>query len=171
MVGTVKKSTETVLWRWFSRKVLQVWDGGFRCGGMYLATLVSPTSTPSLSNSPWMRGAPHSGFSRLNFRMSLRTSFGTVGLPGFPRRTFQVQNIRKPLRCQPMTVSGLRMSKERRQSTQAWDSQAHRSRSAVISFGRFTERRRTASWCRNARFSTCRAVRDLKLAAVAATKS
>jgi hypothetical protein len=62
------------------------------------------------------------------------------------------------------------MNKEERQSTQTWDSQAHKSRSAVISFGRFTERRRTASWCRNARFSIWRTVRDLKLAAAAATK-
>src|SRR5207244_6966167 len=28
---------------------------------MYLATLVCPTSMPSLSSSPWIRGAPHSG--------------------------------------------------------------------------------------------------------------
>ena len=29
---------------------------------MYFATVVCPTSMPSLSNSPWMRGAPQSGF-------------------------------------------------------------------------------------------------------------
>ena len=29
---------------------------------MYLATLDCATSNPSLSSSPWMRGAPHSGF-------------------------------------------------------------------------------------------------------------
>src|SRR5882757_9124964 len=49
-----------------------------------LATLVSPTSMPSLSNSPWMRGAPQSGFSRLILRISWRTSFDTAGRPGFP---------------------------------------------------------------------------------------
>ena len=32
---------------------------------MYLATLVCPISMPSLSSSPWIRGAPHSGLARL----------------------------------------------------------------------------------------------------------
>jgi hypothetical protein len=41
---------------------------------MYLPTLVSPMSMPSFSSSPWMRGAPHVGFSRLILRISSRTS-------------------------------------------------------------------------------------------------
>ena len=32
---------------------------------MYFATVVCPTSMPSLSNSPWMGGAPHSGLAML----------------------------------------------------------------------------------------------------------
>src|SRR6202035_2121260 len=55
---------------------------------MYLPTLVSPTSMPSLSSSPWIRGAPQSGFSRLILRISSRTSSGTFGRPRFPCRTF-----------------------------------------------------------------------------------
>src|ERR1039458_7947971 len=82
MVGTVKKSIETVVFPWFSRKVLHVCEGGFRRRIMYLLTLVSPTSMPSMSNSPWMRGAPQSGFSRLIFRISLRISFDTGGGAG-----------------------------------------------------------------------------------------
>ena len=35
---------------------------GVRRRPMYLLTLVSPTSMPSFSNSPWICGAPHSGF-------------------------------------------------------------------------------------------------------------
>src|SRR5215510_1133573 len=108
---------------------------------MYLPTLVSPMSIPNLSNSPWMRGAPQSGFSRLILRISWRISLDTGGRPGWPRRTFQVQNNRKPLRCQPMTVSGLTMTKEDRQSLQTSQNQAHRSRSADVSLGRFTEGR------------------------------
>src|SRR5262249_30434474 len=73
---------------------------------MYLPTLVSPMSMPSLSNSPWMRGAPQSGLSRLIVRISFRISGDTAGCPGRPRRTCQFQNTRKPLRCQPITVSG-----------------------------------------------------------------
>src|ERR1700693_4926328 len=65
MVGTVKKSTETICWTWLSRNDRQVWLGDFRGRTIYLLTLVSPMSIPSLSNSPWMRGAPQSGLARL----------------------------------------------------------------------------------------------------------
>ena len=40
-------------------------------------------------------------------RISWRTSLGTLGRPGLPCRIFQVQNRRKPFRCQPMTVAAL----------------------------------------------------------------
>jgi hypothetical protein len=43
---------ETILFMWFSRKVLHVWDGGLLRRTMYLLTLVSPMSMPSLSSSP-----------------------------------------------------------------------------------------------------------------------
>src|SRR5664279_1123952 len=61
MVGSVKKSIETVVFPWFSRKVRHVCEGGFRRRIMYLLTLVSPTSMPNLRSSPWMRGAPKAG--------------------------------------------------------------------------------------------------------------
>jgi hypothetical protein len=83
-------------------------------------------STPSLRNSPWMRGAPQSGLSRLILRISLRTSFDTGGRPGWPRRTFQVQNNRNPLRCQAMTVAGLTMHRAERHSAQAPQNQGVR---------------------------------------------
>src|ERR1700730_3619262 len=158
---------------WFSRKVRQFCDGGFRLRTMYLPTLVSLMSMPSLSNSPWMRGAPQSEFSRLIFRISWRISFDTGGRPAWPRRTFQVQNSRKPLRCQPMTVSGLTMTKADRQSLQASHSHAHRTRSPDVSLVRFTERRSTPSWCRSARFTRWSVARDLNAddAAVANTCS
>src|SRR5665647_1609662 len=60
-----------------------------------------------------------SGFSRLIFRISLRTSFDTGGRPRWPRRTFQVQNSRNPLRCQAMTVPGLTMQRAERHSAEA----------------------------------------------------
>jgi integrase len=53
-----------------------------------------------------------------------------------------------------MTVAGLTIIRDERQSFHISHSQAHRNRSAGVSFGRFTERRRTPSWCRNARFSS-----------------
>src|SRR5450432_3564917 len=60
-VGTVKKSTDTSCWMWLSRNVRQVWLGDVRCRTIYLLTLVSPMSIPSLSNSPWIRGAHQEG--------------------------------------------------------------------------------------------------------------
>src|SRR5260221_7162290 len=80
-------------------------DDGSRLLTIYLATLVCPTSIPSLSNSPWIRGAPHSGLAMLISRISLRISGGTVGRP--PRRLdFQRQYDLKPARCHFITVSG-----------------------------------------------------------------
>src|SRR5215813_12015967 len=71
-----------------------------------------------------MRGAPQSGFSRLMVRINWRTSLGTQGRPGLPCRTFQAQNRRKPLRCQPMTVAALTTKMLDCQSFQTAQSQA-----------------------------------------------
>jgi hypothetical protein len=59
-------------------------DGGPRRRIMYLETVDSAISNPSLSSSPWMRGAPHNGFSLLMRWMSSRNSRLTLGLPGRP---------------------------------------------------------------------------------------
>jgi hypothetical protein len=72
---------------------------------MYLATVDCATAKPSLSNSPWMRGAPQSIFSMLIRRISARRSAVIFGRP--PReRDFQRQYRRKPDRCQRTRVSG-----------------------------------------------------------------
>jgi hypothetical protein len=70
-----------------------------------LATLVWPISMPSLSNSPWILGAPHNGLAMLISRISRRISNGTAGRP---QRCldFQRQYDLKPARCQRITVSG-----------------------------------------------------------------
>src|SRR5215470_1658018 len=54
-----------------------------------------------------MRGAPHSGLSRLIVRIKSRMSAGTAGRPT-RRRDLQRQYRRKPLRCQRISVSGLK---------------------------------------------------------------
>src|SRR6266567_2934552 len=60
---------------------------------------------PSLSNSPWMRGAPQSIFSILIRRISARRPASMRGRP--PRfRDFQRQYRRKPARCQRTSVCG-----------------------------------------------------------------
>ena len=48
---------------------------------MCLATLDCVTSNPSLSSSPWMRGAPQSGFSTLIRRIKPRNSASICGRP------------------------------------------------------------------------------------------
>jgi hypothetical protein len=66
------------------------------------------------------------------------------------------------LRCQAMTVSGLTIFNDERQSAHTRDSQMHRSRSAACNCGRLLpERRRTPIWCRSATFSNRSAARVL----------
>src|SRR5215472_4330767 len=58
---------------------------------MYLATVAWATSIPSLSSSPWIRGAPQSGLAKLIMRVNSRTSSSIAGLPGSPCRVFHRQ--------------------------------------------------------------------------------
>src|ERR1700722_17972096 len=110
-----------------------------------------------------MRGAPQSGLARLIVRINWRTSHETAGLPVLACRTFQVQNKRKPLRCQAMTVSGLTMTSADRQSAQSPDNHTQKRRSAMVNSGSFwVERRSTPIWCRSAKISTWRAARERK---------
>ena len=71
-------------------------------------TVSSEILKPSLSNSPWMRGAPQVGFSATIRKISSRTSLPIGFLPnGILRRESHVQYKRKPVRCQRMTVWGV----------------------------------------------------------------
>ena len=72
---------------------------------MYLETVDWATSNPSISNSPWIQGAPQSGFSLLIRRMRSRSSRSTFGRPAL-FRDFQRQNALKPERCHRKMVSG-----------------------------------------------------------------
>jgi hypothetical protein len=64
-----------------------------------------------------------------------------------------------PLWCHPAIVDAFMMNAPDFQSCHAVESQAQRSRSAGVSFGRFTERCRTPVWCRNTRISNWSAAR------------
>jgi hypothetical protein len=70
-----------------------------------------------------------------------RTARVTAGRPALPRRTFQVQNNRNPLRCQAITVSSFTMVFADRQSPQIRERITHTRRSAGVSFGRFLAER------------------------------
>jgi hypothetical protein len=103
-------------------------------------------------------------FSRHILRIRSRTSCEMTGRPGRPCWTFQVQNKRKPARCQAMTVSGLTMARAERQSRQRRDRQIHNKRSPEVNFGRFLAARcSTPIWWRRARFSSSRAARERKI--------
>ena len=68
---------------------------------MYLATVRCARVMPSLSNSPWIRGAPHSGLARLISRMRVIV-FGAMVFPaGFKRATLPFPEDAKAL---PMPV-------------------------------------------------------------------
>jgi hypothetical protein len=69
--------------------------------------VLSESSKPSIRSSPWIRGAPHVGFSTTMRKINFRTSFG-VGLLPTCLRTLEIsrQYIQKPVRCQRTTVSG-----------------------------------------------------------------
>src|SRR5450759_4933560 len=62
MVGATNRSMAAMSSAWFCRKVRHPWLGGRCCLTMYLATLDCATSNPSLSSSPWIRGAPQRPF-------------------------------------------------------------------------------------------------------------
>jgi hypothetical protein len=94
---------------------------------------------------------------------------GNCQLTGFPAPGFPC--LKQPLRCQAITVSGLTIISTDRQSSHAWDNQTQRNRSAGANFGRFTDRCKTPSWCRRARFSNWRAARDLKVAAAVTART
>jgi hypothetical protein len=93
-------------------------DGGFALRTMYLLTLVSPMSMPSLRSSPWMRGAPQAVVAAhpANQLASLGRHAGATAtaMTGFPS-----PKETESLRCQPMTVSGSTMINAERQFRQA----------------------------------------------------
>ena len=66
-----------------------------------------------MRSSPWIRGAPQVGFSATIRKINSRTSFGVHFLPTC-LRTLEIsrQYIRKPVRCQRTTVSGVTMTRE-----------------------------------------------------------
>lgn len=112
MVGTTRKSTDTICAEWFFKKVFQrclVVLGAFF--GMYRCTVASEISKPSLSISPWIRGAPQSG---LSFAICLIKAIWSRGIFGLPVSDllFHLQYNLKPCRCHRITVSGLMISNE-----------------------------------------------------------
>src|ERR1019366_8371435 len=100
----------------------------------------SEMSKPSLSSSPWMRGAPHVGFSATMRKISSRTSLLIGFLPtAFRAREIQLQYSRKPARCQRTTVSGVTRINDLFQPAQTLRRTTQNSLSTELSRGRGQE--------------------------------
>src|SRR5215831_3329965 len=69
---------------WLRKNVFQVCDGD-PPRTMYFDTVDWATSKPSINSSPWIRDAPHLGFSLLIRRMRSRNSRSIFGRPGLSR--------------------------------------------------------------------------------------
>src|ERR1035438_822296 len=71
-------------------------------------TVRSEMSTPSLSSTPWMRGAPQVGFSATMRKIKSRSSWVKGFLPPIRRvREIQLQYNQTRDLCEPTTVSGV----------------------------------------------------------------
>ena len=92
---------------------------------------------PSFNNSPWIRGAPQSGFATAISRTRRRISAPACGRP--PRgRDRRVQYHAKPRRCHATTVAGRTITKADFQSRHAARSpiQNRRSDQRIVGLGR-----------------------------------
>ena len=81
MVGTTNRSMAAISGAVVATKGSPSLTGRPASPTMYLATLDCATSKPILSSSPWIRGAPQSGFSMLIRRISARRSASICGRP------------------------------------------------------------------------------------------
>jgi hypothetical protein len=77
IVGTVKKSIAAMASQWFRRKASQRFprSGFLGTRFIHLETVRSEMSNPSMTSSPWMRGARHVGFSATMRKINSRTSW------------------------------------------------------------------------------------------------
>jgi len=136
------------------RNVFHPWDGGGPLlRAIYLATLVCPTSMPSLSSSPWIRGAPPERVGKAHVADQL-TYLKRHGRPSAAR-----PRLPAPVRSESHTVPtdhGVRFDNRQRrsnigeQSTEA----AEINRSVLLKAGLFGPvRRRTLICWRSTRFS------------------
>jgi len=137
---------------------------------MYLVTVAWLTSMPGFNDSPWMRGAPHNGLSRLVRWLSSRISCEVRGRGGFPWQDFHFQNRPNPWRCQPMTVSGSTMTRASFQRRHRRERKTQNRRSSGRSHGRGLSRFRTATRWRRAMFSSCNVARLRTISRTQATR-
>jgi hypothetical protein len=123
-----------------ARNVRQVCDGWGRRLGMRRDPVRSATSIPIFKSSPWMRGAPQSGFAVAMRVTRALISASTGGRPPVEPPESWVQYLRKRRRCQRRTVSGVTITRACRHPAQILASPTQKSRSVVRSLGRIMVR-------------------------------
>ena len=121
---------------------------------------------PSFKSSPWIRGAPHRVFSPRHPSDQIADLPRHRRSARFSRRDFHVQKSLNALRCQPMTVSGLTITRAWRQPGHRQDRMTQKTLSAFRSNGRGLFRFRTATCCRRARISVWSAARSAKISMI-----
>jgi len=84
-VTTTNMSIAAMSGSWLCRKLRQVGEGTLGRQGVQRPTVAWLILIPSLSSSPWMRGAPHNGLSLLIRRIKAGISVPIVGRPGSAR--------------------------------------------------------------------------------------
>ena len=131
------------LWSIFAQT--QVRPGAVIIGQITLLTVRWAKAIPSLSNSPWMRGAPQNGLARVICPMRAIVSGATLWRPALGARLFHFQKRRKPCRCQWITVSGWTSRSACLHRLQINESQTQRTRSEDSHRGRWAFRLRTRS--------------------------
>src|ERR1700694_1901857 len=159
IVGTVKKSIAAIASRWFRRKASQRLAGSGSLGARFIQReiVLSERSKPSMRSSPWIRGAPQVGFSATIWKINSRTCFGVRLLPTCVRTLeISLQYIRKPVRCQRTTVSGVTTMRACFHPDQNRRTTTQKSLSSRPMLGRRCRRFSTASCCRSTRFSNSR---------------
>jgi hypothetical protein len=115
---------------WLTRNVRQVWEGGVRRFGSSRETVRSAMLIPSLTSSPWIRGAPHSGFAAAIRLTRAAISALTGGRPPVDRPERWVQCSRKRRRCHRRTVPGVTITRDPRHPVQTLPSPTQKDRTS-----------------------------------------
>ena len=124
----------------------------------------SEMSNPSISSSPFMRGAPQVGFSATMRKINFRNSFGVGLRPTGPRtREIILQYMRNPARCQRTTVSGATMMTACFHRNHSRLMATQKNLSNRLRAGRGRRRFSTVNCCRSTKFSKMRSRRLRKI--------
>jgi hypothetical protein len=132
-----------------------------RQAGVSHSGVACDTSMPSFCNSPWMRGAPQSGFASRIRRIRTLRSDASAGRPMRRDREFHRQYAANARRCQRTTVAGVTICTACRQFGQTIERSTQSRRSSERRRGRVGAARcDTASGCRSRRISAASSSRE-----------